>query len=282
MSTAQEKTANLKRINIPIEKLIPNKQNPNEMSDAEFNMLADNFEKTGFTDPALVRALPDGNYRIVGGHHRVEVAKLYDFKEIPCTVIDDPDFDEDQEKFQVVRMNVIRGRMSPQKFLDLFNSLGNKYTHDIMQEAFGFTDQEQFNKLVGQMATSLPKEMQSEFKKAAEDVKTIDGLSNLLNSMFAKYGDTLPFNYLLMDYGGKDSIWLRMHGSSRKELLDLAKHCLLAGVTLDSVMTGAIKHVLKAEDVRLQLIANGVKAQFKNGTTLPIEENAVVEQGSEE
>lgn len=276
---AVEKTKKLVRTELPLDMLVPQEINPNEMSDEQFNLLADNFETVGFVDPIFVRGPLEelgGKYRIIGGRHRWDVAKLYDFENVPVTIINDPEFTEDAERFQIVRMNLIRGKLSPEKFVQLYNALSEKYTADVAAESFGFAQQEEFEKLVGQMSKQLPNEMQNEFKKAAKEIKTIDGLSKLLNTMFTKYGDTLPYGYMLMDFGGRDSVWLRMQGNTKKHLLDLGKHCMVAGVTLDSVLANAMQHLTvtpEGEDLRKKLIEAGTKAEFPEGTELPLEES---------
>ena len=100
--TAIEKTRKLERKDIPLGLLVKNEGNPNKMSAREFDLLVDNIEKTGLTDPVLVRPLPKGKkepqrYRIVGGHHRYDAAAFLGFEAVPCTVIDDPAFDEHAE-----------------------------------------------------------------------------------------------------------------------------------------------------------------------------------------
>jgi ParB-like nuclease domain len=195
--TAQQKTDALIRKDIDICDLVANEKNPNSMSDAEFNLLFDNFEKTGLTDPILVRALPEGKHRIVGGHHRVEVAKLHGFTKVPCTIITDPDFDEDQEKFQVVRMNMIRGKMTPEKFMKLYESLSGKYAEEVLKDAFGFAEDAEFKKMIKQIAKDLPPELQADFKKATKELKTINELSQVLNGLFTKYGSTLDYGYMM-------------------------------------------------------------------------------------
>ena len=99
-----DKTQNLQRKDLPINDLEPNLNNPNEMSEQQFNMLYDNIERMGITDPILVRPLKEkkGKYRIIGGHHRWEVAKIFGYEEVPCTIVNDPNFDDDMEKFQMV------------------------------------------------------------------------------------------------------------------------------------------------------------------------------------
>lgn len=254
---AIERTKKLERRDLPIDWLEGNPLNPNVMGDAEFNLLADNFERTGITDPILVRKIGENKYRIIGGHHRWEVAKLHGFTEVPCTIIDDPEFDDDEEKFQVVRMNVIRGKMSPDKFFKLYQSLSQKYENEIMQEAFGFSDEETFKKLTKQMASVLPKEIQSDFQKAAKEIKTIDGLSKLLNGMFSKYGNSLPYGFMLVDFGGRDSVWLRMGNDTKKSLLAVGKRCIDANRTVDDIVGGLVRLAAagKLDKELLQLIA---------------------------
>lgn len=229
------KTGSIIRKNLLLSQIIKNDSNPNEMSKAEFNLLVNNIEKTGITDPILVRPLPDGKYRIVGGHHRFDAAALLDFSEVPCTVITDPDFDDDMEKYQVVRMNMIHGKLNAKKFIDLYNSLDKKYESDIMADAFGFSDEDQFKKLIGQMSKSLPSSLRDEFKKAAEEIKTVDGLSKLLNQMFTKHGKTLPQGYMIVDFGGVESIWLKMDKSDKSRFSAVADKCSALNRGVDSL-----------------------------------------------
>lgn len=272
--SAIEKTKSLGREELPVDKLVANDQNPNEMSEAEFNMLADNIEKMGITDAILVRPLPDGRYRIVGGHHRWEVAKILGFETVPCTVIVDPDFDEDQEKFQVVRMNVIRGHLSPQKFMKMYESLSGKYAQEVMAESFGFAQEEEFKKLIKQVAKTLPVEVQKDFEKAAGELKTIDGLSLLLNSLFTKYGDTLPYGYMFFDFGGKQSIWLRMSSDTKKAMMTVGKMCVQEKRTVDAIVGGLIQLMAdgKLSEQVLQLIAKSEAVEIPEAVSMPTEE----------
>jgi hypothetical protein len=272
--TAIEKTDKLIRKRIPLSLIDPTPDNPNEMSEAEFNMLADNVNRVGLVDPLFVKALPNGRYRMIGGNHRFEVLKVEGFDDADCTVIDDPAFDEDQERFQVVRMNVIRGKLSPQKFLKMYQQLSEKYADDIMAESFGFADEDQFRRLVGQVKSSLPSEMQSEFQQAAQEIKTIDDLSKLLNRLFTTYGDTLPYGYMLLDFGGKDSVWLRMSNETKKAVLEVGKMCVTEKRSVDSLIGGMIQLMAqgKLSQQVLQLIAQTPEVEIPLGVNLPTEE----------
>lgn len=247
MSEAIKKTKNLKRIDIDVDALEMNEYNPNSMSDAEFNMLCDNINEVGITDPLLVRDIGEGKYRVIGGHHRLEAAKMYDFDKVPCTVIDDPDFTEDQEKFQLVRHNVIRGKMTPEKFVSLYESLGKKYQQEVLQDSFGFTDDKEFEKLLKQTEAGLPAEMKEQFKAAKAEIKTIDDLSKVLNKLFTAYGDTLPFGYMVFDFGGKDSFWVRMDSESKKAMYSLGERCGNEKRSMDSILGGIVKLIAKGK-----------------------------------
>lgn len=268
---AIEKTKNLQRLDIPLHLLEKNERNPNKMSSREFDLLVDNLEKTGITDAILVRPLDVGQFlwaendhpadelvqslvdndikfRIVGGHHRFDAAAYLGFDAVPCTIIADPDFDEEQEKFQIVRMNAIRGKLDPQAFFDMYQSLAPKYADDVLQEAFGFAEETEFKKLIEQTAKALPdKQMQKKFKEAAEEIKTIDGLSKLLNQMFTKYGDTLPYGYMIVDHGGQRSLWVRTSKKTMDALDVVCDICIDNRRTIDDVLGGVLTLIAKGE-----------------------------------
>jgi hypothetical protein len=245
---ALEKTKNLLRLELPLSALVKNEDNPNKMSAREFDLLIDNLEKTGLTDPILVRPVEDGKYRIVGGHHRFDGAAYLGFETVPCTVITDPEFDEEQEKFQLVRMNAIRGRLDPQAFFSLYSKLSDQYSDEILQDAFGFAEEAEFKRLIEQTAKALPDpHLQKKFKDAAKEIKTIDGLSKLLNEMFTKYGDTLPFGYMCFDHGGQRSMWLRIEGKTMNALDLIGTMCIDKGRTVDDLVGGLMQLIAKGE-----------------------------------
>ena len=244
---AIEKTKALQRLDVPIGELFKNDKNPNKMSKRSFDLLVDNLEQTGLTDPILVRrvelaAKPGPKYRIVGGHHRFDAAAYLGFDTVPVTVITDPNFDEDAEAFQLVRMNAIRGKLDPEAFYKLYEQLQDKYSDAIMQDAFGFAEEAEFKKLIEQTAKTLPdKHLQEKFKEAAAEIKTIDGLSKLLNEMFSKYGDTLPYGYMIFDHAGQRSMWLRIEGKTMKALDLIGTMCIDKERTVDDVVGGLLQ-----------------------------------------
>lgn len=250
---AQSKTDAIQRLTVPVGVLEENAHNPNRMGNREFDLLVDNIKKTGLTDPILVRPLPKKGkqpqrYRIVGGHHRFKAALFLEFTEVPITVITDPDFDEEAEQFQLVRMNMIRGRMDPAAFFKLYNEVADKYGDDILQDAFGFAEEAEFKKMVQQASKQFTDPHQKQkFLEAAKEIKTIDGLSKLLNEMFSKYGDTLPYGFMVFDHGGHKSMWLRIEGKTMKALDAIGDICIDQGRTVDDIVGTVLQLIAKGE-----------------------------------
>ena len=251
---AIDKTKSLERKELPIGLLVKNEHNPNRMKKREFDLLCDNLNRTGITDPVLVRPIPGKSkkdpvtYRIVGGHHRYDAATFLGFETVPCTIITDPSFDDDEEKFQLVRMNVIRGKMDTQAFFDLYQQVASTYSDEILQDAFGFAEEAEFQRLINQTAKQLPDDaMQKKFKEAAKEIKTIDGLSRLLNEMFTKYGDTLPYGFMVFDYQNQKSVWLRVDDATIKAFQAVSDLCVERQRTLDDIVGQLIQKIGKGE-----------------------------------
>jgi hypothetical protein len=290
--SALDKTQALVRCDLPVTALEKNERNPNKMKPREFDLLCDNLEQTGITDPILVRPLDYDTFaavaeddptpaeiessvsahglkfRIVGGHHRFDAAVYLGFEMVPVTVIMDEGFDDEAENFQLVRMNVIKGKMDPQAFFDLYSEMSGKYADDVLQDAFGFAEEAEFKKLIEQTSKHLPdKGMQQKFKEAAREIKTIDGLAKLLNEMFTKYGDTLPYGYMVVDYGGQDSIWVQVDKKTMDACRLVGTMCIEQQRTLDDVLGGVVKLIAKGElkDVVDKIIASTPEVEVPKG-----------------
>lgn len=264
----------LERKDLPISELDENENNPNKMTKRGFNLLVDNIAQMGVTDPILVRALPTGRYRIVGGHHRVEAAKVLGYTEVPCTIINDPDFDEDQEAFQLMRHNMIKGNLDQTAFVKMYEKVQSKYSDDVLAEAFGFENQSELEKMVKDTAKSLPPELRKHFKEAAKEVKTIKDLSALLNRLFNSYGDTLPYGFMFMDFGGKDSVWVRMRQKDLNTVQDVFAVLKEEGKTLDSLLRKVLQSIADGSNEELNKILDELEpVDFsKNPDALPLEE----------
>jgi len=95
-----------------------------------------------------------------------------------------------------------------------------------------YDDVDGLRALIDDARKSLPPEMRKEFDKAKEEIKTVDDLSLVLNRLFTKYGSTLPYHYMIMDFGGKEHIWVRLNDKK-----DHTKVCRYAEVAREHKVT---------------------------------------------
>lgn len=241
----------LVREEVDVHLLDPNPMNPNKMGARAFDLLVQNMEKVGFTDPVLVRPEAGGRFRIVGGHHRVEAAKYLGYDTVPVTVIMDPNFTEEDEEMQLLRHNTIRGQLDPQKFVELYHKYAGKYGDDTLQEMMGFADEAEFQKLVKQTAQALPKELKKKFEEAAKEIKTVEGLAKLLNTLFTKYGDTLPYGYMVFDYASQQNVWIRVSSKTMNAFEVISTICVENSRTVDDLIGALVQSIAKGEQPEL-------------------------------
>jgi hypothetical protein len=282
--SVSKKNQFLKRMFLPLELLDDNPENPNEMTDRGFDLLVDNIDQVGFTDPMLVWpkdmieefdqflkamkangiAVPTDEpsvefadalratgirFVFVGGHHRRQALQYLGESYGFCTVMMDPSFTEELAEAQLMRNNMIHGRVDPVKFGRLLQRQYDKgLSDDVIQEMYGFAEEAEFDKLKGQLASQLPtKDLQEKFRKAAEEIKTIDGLTKLLNRMFTLYGDTLPYGYLIVDYGGQHSVWLRASKKTFDAVTLIGQACIENQKSLDDVLGYVLQAIARGE-----------------------------------
>ena len=227
---------------------MPGIRDTNEMTAEQFNMLSANVDEVGFLDPILVVPLPVKSgkvqqYRIVDGEHRFELMRLNDAKEIPCVIVDPKRFDERKQKQQTVRMNKIHGTFNVKKFSALVADMMGKYkiSHEEMAQELGFVNPKEFDEMVEAVRETLPtKEMKKEFDQAKGDLKSIDDLGTLINDLFSHYGSTLPANFMIIDFGGKEHLWVRLPEGAKDVVTNKAKECAALGVTFDSLLVKVI------------------------------------------
>jgi ParB family chromosome partitioning protein len=123
---------------IELGKLKPNRYNPNEMSEEEFQALLDNMRKEGpnGTDPILIRPL-GADWEIIDGFHRFKAAGVLAWPKIRCMV---RRVDEDRAQEINYAKNKLRGSINPWKEAELFEASRKKgLTQKAIADKFGVT-----------------------------------------------------------------------------------------------------------------------------------------------
>lgn len=234
--TATGTTGKIELRVLPVDKIVPTEWNPNEMSEDKFNALFDNMAENGVIEPLVVTPIKGTDtFKLVGGHHRLEVAKMLGHKELPCSV--KHGIDDDQIKMQNVKLNVIHGKLNPEKFTALYDELSKKHPDRDIAREMGIVSPDELNRLILSTKKQLPEEMQPAFDKASEQIKTVDDLVVVLNELFAKQGQNAEkFHYMILDYEGKESVWVRCQKKDFQLVKELTKQCHLQSVSMDSIV----------------------------------------------
>lgn len=235
---------------IPMNQIVPNDYNYNEMSPEEFNLLSENVDDVNFLDPLLVVPMtnnPKGipqMFRIIDGEHRYEQQRVDDAETIKCVVADPEIFTEKEQMRQTARMNRIRGHTDKEKFRKFVNRMLTEHSVPVDEIAYelGYVDQSEFDSLVQAARSSLPsQEAKEEFDEVKDAIKTADDLTNLLNRLFTKYGNTITHNFMFLDFDGVESVWIRLKREDFKVIADKIKECHREDATLDSVLVNIFK-----------------------------------------
>lgn len=227
---------------IPIELLVEAPWNPQKMTDREFNALVENIRQVGLIDPLQVVPLPDGRYRVIGGNHRLQALRILEYDHVQCVICED--FDEDISKLQSVRMNVIHGKLDPERFIRLHDEMVKKYGKEAI-DLFMITDEKVLKSLMKDVKEGLPPEIAKKMEEAKKEIKTVDDLGRVLNEIFSKHGDTLKYGFLVFSFGGKEHHYVEMD----QNLLKRVKYLEELAVAREEPLTNIFNRVMAEKGV---------------------------------
>lgn len=224
---------------IKMKELIPTKENPNKMRDKDFNTLTKTIQELGYDQPMKVWFNKEKNkYEISKGNHRywaLKVAGFDDNDKVECVVGEYKNRDEMLK--DLVKDNIVRGKLSPEKFTKLWDKLSQKYGKDMTRQMFDFIDEEQLDKLIKSVRTGLPDEMKEKLDEAKDEIQTIDDLSYVLNRIFAEHGDTLDYNFMVFDYlSGGEIVYIKASKENWKKIEEITKYCRDNKVDINKVI----------------------------------------------
>jgi hypothetical protein len=109
---------------IPIEKIQPNKINPNRMPDKTFKKLQMSLRKFGMMMPIVVRRLENDKYEIIDGEWRYRASKEIGASDIQAKIIDATE----DEVAKLILATTIKGKHNLYETLDIVDKL--KATED--------------------------------------------------------------------------------------------------------------------------------------------------------
>jgi hypothetical protein len=211
-------------IMVPVEDLIPDEDNPNQMDETTFDQLVEEINEQGFDEPLHVRpsATLKGKYEIGSGHHRHKAGIVCGLKELPCVV---KHWTDREKKMALTKRNVLRGSMDKTKLRKLYEDLAKDHDPAQVQREMGFTDTKKFEALMDEAAKSLPPKQRKKLAEAKETIKTMDDLSSVLNRIFKESGSELDEGYLVFSFGGKNHHYFQISQETEDKLQAIRSYC---------------------------------------------------------
>lgn len=228
--------------NIPLSSVRIRPDNPQQMTDSEFNHLVQNIQEEGFLEPILVAKghyegdvllEKDTVYEAISGAHRVKGGVVSGMQIIPALIMEE--CPESKRVELMIRLNVIKGTFDKVKFTALVNKIvkGDEYSGLI--EAF-MMDRDEFETLYQSARSVLPPEIRAKLPETGEEIKTIDNLARILNRMFSTYGETLPYGFMIVDFGGKDSVWIKANKGLWNKVTKIRDYCMVNKTDINDIM----------------------------------------------
>lgn len=231
---------------IPVEDLIPDEDNPNEMDEATFDQLCEEIREQGFDEPIHVRPSPSlpGKYEIGSGHHRTKAAMVNGLTAIPAVI---KHWTDREKKVALTKRNVLRGNMNKQKLTKLYRDLA-KDSKDpaLLQRELGFTDTKAFEAMIEKVESQLPPKQRKKLAEAKEHIKSIDDLSSVLNRIFKEAGSELDKGYMVFSFGGKKHHYFQIDAATNDKLEAIIAAAEANGTSYTEVM----QSIVAAVDVR--------------------------------
>jgi len=227
---------------IPVDELVPNTWNPNELKGEDFDRLVQEIEEVGFIDFPQVVPMTDGTFRILGGEHRWTAAKALGMPKVPCLVLSDKRWQEaDLQKFSTVRLNMLHGQPNPEKMISMYREMAKKYGEKGLRRMFAYTDQDAWKKLLkqvkkGMKQAGLPKGLQNKFDEESASANSAQDLGTILNHLMNQYGDTLDFSFMVFAFGGKEHLYIAMSKKTKKVLDRIVEFCRSWEVDMNEVI----------------------------------------------
>ena len=236
------KRSQLEVVDLSIEDLIDDEDNPNVQDEATFDLLVDEIREHGFDEPIQVRPHPTkpGKYQISSGHHRTKAARVIGLLAIPAVV---KEYSDREQKIHLAKRNALRGNFDKAKLAKIYQDVSKGRDPIQVQRELGFTDPKKFDKIVEAAAKNLSPKQKKKLADAKEDIKTLDDLSSVLNRIFKETGSEADSGYLCFSFGGKDHHYIKIDDDTNKKLHDIGKACEDADMPmkdfLQSIITAA-------------------------------------------
>lgn len=253
----------LEVMDIPVEDLIADEDNPNEMDEATFDQLIEEIREQGFDEPIIVRPHPKlkGKYQIGSGHHRTKAAIVIGMQTVPAII---KQWSDREQKVALVKRNALRGELNKNKLIKLYKELSKGKDGVQVQRELGFTNQKKFEAMYDEAMKVLTPKQKKKLAEAKEKIKSMDDLSSVLNRIFKESGSELDAGYLVFSFGGKNHHYFQID----QEVED----------TLQSIIAKCESHDMSYVDAMKQLVIEGQRFIVYESKPKPVSRKANIKK----
>jgi hypothetical protein len=225
---------------ISVDRLIPDEDNPNVMSETVFDALVEEIREQGFDEPILAREAPGkkGWYEIGSGHHRLKAAKVLGYHEVPVIL---KNWTDREKKLALTKRNVLRGDVTDKaKLVKLYSQLVKGSDPKTVQREMGFHDSKRFEVLIESAKANMTPAQRKKLDEAKETIKSVDDLSSVLNRIFKESGSQLDRGYMVFSFGGKEHHYFQIDEATNVKLKEVIKMADAADVPYTKIMEAMV------------------------------------------
>lgn len=225
---------------LPAELLSEHTGNSNKQSRHAFKELRENIREQGFDENLIVRPIGDGSYEVVSGNHRFKAGKLEGMKEFPCVIQEN--WDQIVAEVQSVRRNYVRGKIDKDLFTAQVNRIQGDHgllMGDIM-ERMGFEDPDAFADLYKEEKEIQEKVQQDVQSTSAGRVKMVDDLGMVISGILEKYGDTIPYSFIVFPVGGREHMYVAANNTLKQTLQTISAQCIAQKMDINIALAGLL------------------------------------------
>lgn len=258
--------AALEVVNLPVDEIMPDPMNPNVESPQMFNSLVSTINEDGYDQPIVVCPIaPEERvawnvddavkYVIVKGEHRWRAARVLGgdpaqrrlnpdgVPTVPCVV---RNWDALTRRTRLVRDNVVKGELDKDKFTRLVESMRAEHgiDNELAPAMLGFDSAKDMFRMMVKDARAGDVEQKAATNRAKDDLKVLDDLTLVLNTIFTKHGHTLPYGYIVFMFGGRINAMFEMDDALKEQIEALSAFCVQRKLDANLVLSQLLKEGL--------------------------------------
>lgn len=216
--------------------------NSNRQDKFVFAQLCESIEVNGFDESLIVVPRGDGGYTVLSGNHRFRAGSAVGMTEFPCVIRDD--WDSVKAEIESVRRNYVRGAIDKEAFTLQVDALSKEADLDFddIYMQMGFEDATKFSQLYDK-ERELEEEMAKkvmETSTSAQAVKMIDDIGNIVSTILAEHGHTVPHSFLIFPAGKKTHLYVAANPALKATIQAIAEQAVAQRLDLNVALSGLL------------------------------------------